>query len=176
MNRIKAELSDFHANGVSFPDTSRADVDELIGTIPADGTLHLAILQQPYLDLINDGTKTIESRFNTKRAAPFGRVAVGDLVLLKESGRPITSYFFAAAANSFRLSEGVIDEVRQQYAAGICAQNEEEFWQEKASSRFCTLVDIGERGSIEPLSVVKRDQRGWVTFSRSDTDRPLTLF
>jgi len=95
-----AELGDFHANGVTFPDQSRADIDKIVSRIPDAGTLHLAILRQPYLDLIVDGTKTLESRFNTKRAAPFGRVAVGDLILLKGSGRPITNYFFASAARS----------------------------------------------------------------------------
>lgn len=170
------ELSDFCANGVSFPDMPRADMGRLLNRIPPDGTLHLAILQQPYLDLIVDGTKTIESRFNTKRAAPFGRVAVGDLVLLKGSGRPVTNYFFAAAVNSFRISPDTINDVRRDYGAGICAQNEEEFWQEKASSRFCTLVGVGERGAVPDLQVVKKDQRGWVSFERSDTDTALMLF
>jgi len=163
-----AELSDFHANGVSFPDRSRPDVDQLVGKIPADGTLHLAILQQPYLDRINNGTKTIESRFNTKRAAPFGKVAVGDLVLLKQSGHPVTNYFFAAATHSIDLAVIPLEEVRMQYAAGICAQNEEEFWADREVSRYCTLVEIGERGDMEPFVVTKKDQRGWVTFSRTD--------
>lgn len=170
-----AELSDFYARGVSFPDMSRPDVDRLVDRIPTEGTLHLAILQQPYLDLINDGTKTIESRFNTKRAAPFGRVAVGDLVLLKGSGRPITSYFFAAEVHSIDLTQIPIEEVRKQFAAGICAQNEEEFWQEKEKSLYGTFVEVGERGSVEPLAVTKRDQRGWVTFSR-DRGQSMTLF
>lgn len=162
------ELSNFHANGVSFPDSSRPDIDQLVEEIPSDGTLHLAILQQPYLDLINDGTKTIESRFNTKRAAPFGRVAVGDLVLLKGSGRPVMNYFFAFGVESIDLSRVPVEEVRRQYADGICAENEEEFWREKTSSKYCTLVTVGERGSMPELPVTKKDQRGWVTFARND--------
>jgi len=158
-----ARLEEFHANGVSFPDVSRQDVHDLLERIPAEGALHLAILQQPYLDLIPEGTKTIESRFNTKRAAPFGKVAVGDLVLLKGSGRPVTNYFFAASAASIDLREVPIEEVRRQYAEGICAQD------------YCTLVEVGERGAIPPLSVIKRDQRGWVTFSRTSNE-PQTLF
>ena len=176
MNRTMAELSDFYANGVSFPDSSRADVNELVDRISNNGTLHLAILQQPYLDLIVGGTKTIESRFNTKRAAPFGKVAVGDLVLLKGSGRPIANYFFAANVESIDLSHVPIEEVRRQYAAAICAENEEEFWREKASSNFCTLVEVGERGALPELLVTKKDQRGWVTFTRDGANEPQTLF
>lgn len=162
------ELSSFQANGVLFSNISRSDVDQLVGRIPPSGTLHLAILQQPYLDLINDGSKTVESRFNTKRAAPFGRVAVGDLVLLKGSGQPVTNYFFASEAHSINLAQTPIEDVRRQYASGICAQNEEEFWHEKASSAYCTLVGVGERGALEPFVVTKKDQRGWITFSRAD--------
>lgn len=171
-----ANLENFHANGVSFPDISRPDVSDLVDRIPDTGTLHLAILQQPYLDRIVDGTKTIESRFNTKRAAPYDRVTSGDLVLLKESGRPITYYFFAAAVMSINLSEQSIRGVRKQYGAGICAENEEEFWQEKSSSAYCTIVEVGVRGSLSDLAVNKRDQRGWVTFNRKKVQDPETLF
>ncbi len=161
-----ARLEDFHANGVSFPDVSRADIDELVERIPSDGTLHLAILRPPYLDRIVAGTKTIESRFNTKRAAPFGTVAVGDLVLLKGSGKPIMNFFFASAVHSINLVGEPLEEVRRQYGEGIQAENEEEFWRDRASAAYATLVEVGERGSVPPLVVVKKDQRGWVSFAR----------
>lgn len=163
-----ATLEDFHANGVSFPDVTRADIDELVERIPSDGTLHLAILRPPYLDRIVAGTKTIESRFNSKRAAPFGTVAVGDLVLLKGTGKPITNYFFASAVHSINLTEEPLEEVRRQHGEGIHADNEEAFWRDRASSIYATLVEIGERGPVLPMAVVKKDQRGWVTFARDE--------
>lgn len=162
------ELHNFHVPGVSFPDLSREDINSLVKRVPNDGTLHLAILQPPYLDLIVDGTKTIESRFNTKRAAPFGKVAVGDLVLLKETGKPVTNYFFAGSALSLDLNEVPIGYVREQYGAAIQAQNEDAFWLAREASRYATLIGVGERGSIKPFTVVKRDQRGWVTFARDE--------
>lgn len=168
-----AKFGDFYAKGVEITDIPRPDIDELVDLMPPDGTLHLAILQQPYLDLIADGTKTIESRFNTKRAAPFGKIAVGDLVLLKEPGRPVTNYFFAAAVTLIELAKEPIESVRQQYGAGICAQNEQAFWQAKAAAHYCTLIDVGEKGQILPeLAVTKKDQRGWVTFARRNDDIP----
>lgn len=171
-----SRLSDFHATGVNFPDVPRLDVDELVGAIPDDGTLHLAILQQPYLGLIESGTKTIESRFNTRRAAPYGRVAVGDLILLKEPGLPVSHYFFADAVELIQLASVPIDEVRRRYGEAIGAQDDNEFWRRHENSRYGTLVSVGERGLISPsLLVAKKDQRGWVTFTR-DTDEPLTLF
>lgn len=170
-----AELGDFHANGVELDAAPRPDVDRLVQDIPADGTLHIAILQQPYLDLIVDGTKTVESRFNTKRAAPYGKVAVGDLVLLKETGKPITSYFFAADVQNIDLQFHPITSVREEYSDAICPEDPETFWRQKTASRFCTLVAIGERGLLLPLPIFKQDQRGWVTFARTPPEVP-TLF
>jgi hypothetical protein len=138
-------LADFHANGV----------------------LHLAILQQPYLDRIVAGTKTIESRFNAKRAAPYGKVALGDLVLLKESGQPVSYYFFAGEVHTFDLNEIPLDTVRHRYSDAIYTKDPEQFWQAKSSSRFCTLVTVDQRGPLLPLAVDKKDQRGWVTFQRN---------
>ena len=48
---------------------------------------HLAILTPGWIDLILDGTKTIESRFTKVRCAPFGKVHEGDSVYLKERRR-----------------------------------------------------------------------------------------
>jgi hypothetical protein len=169
-------LNDFDANGVSFTDAPRADVDAIVGKIPDAGTLHLAILRQPYLDLIAEGVKTIESRFNTKRAAPFGKVAVGDLVLLKEPGQPVSNYFFAASVMLLDLTVEPLSVVREQYGDAICAQNPADFWHRKASARYCTLVGVGEKGSLPELGVTKKDQRGWVTFTRNTNEKPLTLF
>ena len=170
-----AVLSDYQAKGVEFPDLLFSDVDALLEQIPEYGTLHLAILRQPYLDLIMEGTKTIESRFNTRRAAPFGRVAVGDLVLLKETAQPITNYFFVSSVASLDLGQTSLAQVRAEYGQGIQAQDEELFWQERRKSKFATLLGVGERGEVEPLPIVKKDQRGWVTFTRRDRQTP-TLF
>jgi len=160
-----ATLEDFHANGISFSEVSRPDIDELIDQIPDEGTLHLAILRQPYFDLINNGTKTIESRFNSNRSAPFGKVAVGDLVLLKETGQPVTNYFFASAVHSIDLSQEPIEEVRREFGQGIRATDD--YWRARIHSRYATLIKVGERGDLEPLPIIKKDQRGWVTFARN---------
>ena len=55
----------------------------------ACGTLHLAILVEPYLQFILEGRKTVESRFSVRRGAPYGTVQRGDVVVLKRSGGPV---------------------------------------------------------------------------------------
>lgn len=163
-----SRLGDFHANGVSFGEEPRVDIDTLVERIPKEGTLHLAILQPPYLDLIVRGKKTIESRFNIKRAAPFGKISTGDLVLLKETGKPVTYYFFAASVALFDLTRDPVEFLQQEYSDDIAPQDPEAFWHARESSKYATLVEVGERGSVDPLTVTKHDQRGWVTFARDD--------
>ena len=41
---------------------------------------HLAILTPSWIELILDGSKTIESRFTKVRCLPFGKVRAGDVV------------------------------------------------------------------------------------------------
>jgi len=42
---------------------------------------HLAILRQPFLNLILDGAKTVESRFSQKRISLFRKVEKGEVKL-----------------------------------------------------------------------------------------------
>ena len=53
--------------------------------------LHLDILVEPYIQFILEGKKTVESRFLTRRFAPYNRIGKGDVVLLKKSSGPIAS-------------------------------------------------------------------------------------
>lgn len=45
---------------------------------------HIAILRQPFFDMVLSGEKTIESRWSMNKVAPYGKVSVGDEILLKE--------------------------------------------------------------------------------------------
>ena len=62
---------------------------------------HLAILTPGWIDLILDGTKTIESRFTRVRCAPFRKVHEGDSVYLKESGGLVKGMFTVAKVETF---------------------------------------------------------------------------
>ena len=47
---------------------------ELSASEPSPYSVHLAILLEPYLQYILDGTKTVESRFSKNRIAPYKMV------------------------------------------------------------------------------------------------------
>lgn len=62
---------------------------------------HLAILSPGWIELILDGSKTIESRFTKVRCAPFGKVHEGDIVYLKESGGLVKGMFTVAKVETY---------------------------------------------------------------------------
>lgn len=50
-------------------------------------TKHIAILKQPFFDMVLSGEKTIESRWGMHKVAPYNKVSVGAKILLKETGQ-----------------------------------------------------------------------------------------
>jgi hypothetical protein len=127
-------------------------------------TLHLGIFVEPYLSSILEGRKTIESRFSTRRFAPYGKVQSGDLVLLKASAGPIAGLFIAENVWNYEVDPDGVAGLRKRFGEGLCI-SDEEFWHRKSSSAYATLIQIGEVTRISPLPFVKRDRRGWVVLS-----------
>ena len=77
---------------------------------------HLAILKKPYLDMILDGRKQIESRFSKVRGPAFGRVFVGDRLFLKVSSGPVCATAKVAAVENFDgLTPQRMVEIREKY-------------------------------------------------------------
>lgn len=167
-------LGEFSARGVVLLDEPSPELLDLVSGVPEGNNLHLAILRNPYFDYILDGTKTVESRFSQRRVAPFGRIATGDVVLLKESGKPIANYFVADWATSQELGQGDLDQLKNDHEEAICA--DEEFWRRQQAARYATLVGIGERGVLAALRIYKADQRAWVVFDRDASPAQGRLF
>lgn len=132
--------------------------------------VHLAVFSQPYLDLVLNGEKKIESRFSRNRCAPFDEVLKGDIILLKEVAGPICGVALASRVWYFDLENEPISSIRQTYGSAILAA--EEFWSEKETSSFATLIELENPSVIEPLPFDKRDRRGWVSLR----PRQLELF
>lgn len=167
-------IGEFSARGIVMLDEPSPELLELASSVPEGNSLHLAILRNPYFSRILDGTKTVESRFSQRRVVPFGRVAAGDVVLLKESGKPIANYFVADWATSQELGQGDLEQLKKEHAEAICA--DEEFWQSQQTARYATLVGIGEQGVLATLRIYKADQRAWVVFDRSADEAQARLF
>ena len=123
--------------------------------------LHLAILVEPFCSWLLEGTKTIESRFSRVRCAPFGTLTEGDIVAVKKTGGLVCGAFQAGTVRSYQLTPSRVTELRGQYAAQICA-HDDDFWARRAECAYATLVDVTHVRTLPGLAFPKKDRRGWV--------------
>lgn len=128
---------------------------------PGAAGVHLGVFAEPYLQAIYDGRKTVESRFSKNRIAPYGRVAPGDLVLVKRAAGPVEAAFTVGAVRQYRLPETPLENLRAAYGAALCA--DEAFWRRKAESRYAVLLEIRGLVRFAPFRVEKLRRTAWVT-------------
>ncbi len=128
---------------------------------------HLAIFTQPFLDLLLDGQKTIESRFAKVRCAPHGCIRKGDRVLCKVSGGPIIGEFTAGKVLSFtNMFDATLDEIAKHYSTQICSDVDPNFWEARKGKKYATLIFVeSPRRLATPQPFHKRDKRGWVVLN-----------
>lgn len=74
---------------------------------------HLAIFTGPFLDLVLEGKKTIESRFSKVRCAPYGVATEGDIVLMKKAGGLVIGKFTVSRAETFNNLRREINIIRR---------------------------------------------------------------
>ncbi len=140
--------------------------------------MHVAIVQGVYVDLIEQGKKSIESRLSIHRAIPFGRVQRGDLLLIKQHSGAYRVCVTAGEVWSFELlTRAGLKHLRERFGARIAADSA--YWQYKRRARFATLVEL-----LDPCVISQgpalggRARSGWVTLgsaSRPDIARFLPM-
>lgn len=135
-------------------------------------TKHLAIFTQPFLDLILNGQKTIESRFGKVKCAPHGVVKTGDLVVMKESGGPVLGEFTVGKVISYANVTPKDFADIQSYATALCAHADPHFWDNRRAARYVTLMTVNNvKRYPTPRAFTKHDRRGWVILEQ-DTMQP----
>lgn len=142
---------------------------------PRPVTLHLAVLVEPYLQYILAGQKTIESRFSSRRCAPYEQVRKGDIVLLKRVSGPILGICQVTDAWFYRLDTASWKEIREEFSRALCAQDPL-FWETRKSASYATLMRIARVRPIEPIDCGKRDRRGWVVIQSLQNQSQLGLW
>lgn len=123
--------------------------------------VHLAVLVEPYLRFILEGRKTVESRFSSKRIAPFNSVNKGDVVLLKRSSGPIVGICQLQNCWFYQLDPRTWSEIRAQYTKALCAQDPS-FWETRRSAAYATLMRIGNVHELPAIEHRQRNRRGWI--------------
>ena len=133
--------------------------------------VHLAIFVEPFLSYVLNGRKSVESRFSTRQCAPFGRVKVGDIILLKAASGPVKGICQVARTWYYDLRSVPLISVRERFAESICAQDDE-FWRSREKAEYATLLKLRSVREVTPMACPKRDRRGWVILN---DDRQLAL-
>jgi len=124
--------------------------------------LHLAILHEPYLELILEGKKTIETRFSIHRQAPFEQIKKNDIILLKKTSGPVVGLCRVSDAWFYELNQNSWDIIKNEFFKEILVKDPR-FWEDKKNSSYASLIRVRDVHQLKsPLDFPKRDRRGWV--------------
>ena len=161
--RVMASLQ-FSAS--SLTSAVRGDLywEQLANTLDSDSSragIHVSVMLEPYLTLVLQGLKTIESRFSTTRQPPYGRVRPGDVLLLKRSGGPIVGICEVDEAWYYHLDPRSWRDIRKEFEIGLRIQDPN-FWYDRKDAEYATLLRVKNARSINPITILKRDRRGWI--------------
>ena len=140
-------------------------MDPLFSEGHEDAGIHIAVLVEPYLQFVLDGTKTVESRFSRNGCAPFERVSAGDVLLLKRQSGPIVGACSASDVWNYRLTPGALVDIRLRFGSAIRPQTG--FWEDRADAGFATLIRVTGVRELPAVDIPKRDRRGWVVLRDS---------
>lgn len=132
--------------------------------------VHLAVFSQPFLSLLLDGTKTIESRFSINRVNPFNRVKKGDVVFFKKSGGLVYGYFVVGNTEYYESpSPAKLKDLAKRYSAKICSMAVDNFWEDRSHCRFISLFEVAKVTPITPFKIDKKDRMAWATINNEST-------
>ena len=150
-------------------------LEGLSASAPSAFSIHLAVLLEPYLGFVLEGSKTVESRFSKNRIAPFKMVERGDVVLLKRSAaKAISGVCLVSGVWFYQLDANTWNQIRDEFTSALRAEDPL-FWEQRKSAHFATLMRISQVQALPPFEVPKRDRRGWVVL-RSRQPTTLNLF
>lgn len=140
---------------------------------PEANEIHLAVFVEPYLSFILDGRKTMDSRFSSHLRPPHRRVKKGDVLLLKKSGGAVVGICRVSYVWFYTLDPESLSLIHSKFGDALCADGPD-FWKERETKSFATLMKIDQVLPLGPLSCGKKDRRGWVVI-RSE-HKPRSLF
>lgn len=110
---------------------------------------HIAILKQPFFDMVLSGEKTIESRWSMVKVAPYKKVSVGDKILLKETGKDVTAIANVKKVQFYELTPEIVEDIRIKYGKQIGTDKFED-WKSTLQKKYCTLIWLDEVTPVAP--------------------------
>ncbi|MDD2445195.1 MAG: ASCH domain-containing protein [Clostridia bacterium] len=122
---------------------------------------HIAILKQPFFNMILNGEKTIESRWSFNKTAPYNKVEIGDIILLKETGKNVTATAIVKNVKYYQLTPEKVEKIKAKYGKQIGINNVEA-WQLILCKKYCTLIWLYKVKKINPINVKRSYGTGWI--------------
>ena len=125
---------------------------------------HLAILRQPFLNMILSGEKTIESRWSMHKIAPYNKLSIGDKILLKETSKDVIATAKVKDFKYFELTPQLADEIKQKYGKEIGVYKFEN-WENYRNKKYCTLIWLENVEKVKPFKVKRSNGAGWIVMN-----------
>ena len=135
--------------------------------------MHIAIIQKKYLDRILSGSKRIECRLTKQKRVPYGRIATGETIFIKQSSGP-----YRAVAKAGRvvfeadLTPGRISDIRRDYASEL--EGDDDFWVSKLDCKYLTLIWLED---VVPTNlgptIAPLQGRAWLTLPEVEIPVPV---
>lgn len=122
---------------------------------------HIAIMRQPFYNMVLNGEKTIESRWSMHKIAPYNKVKIGDEILLKQTGKDATLKAIVKDVKFYELTPVIAEQIKIDYGKEIGIDKFEN-WQTILHKKFCTLIWLDELKKISPIKVPKSNGAGWI--------------
>ena len=94
------------------------------------------------------------------KIAPYKKVSIGDEILLKLTGRPVTAIAKVKDVKYYELTPDIVEQIRVKYGKEIGADKFED-WQSTLKKKYCTLILLENIQTISPIDVPKSNGAGW---------------
>lgn len=128
--------------------------------------LHLAVMAGPFLDLVLQGAKVVESRFHRVKQAPLFLAATGDVIAFKQASGPVRAIALVSDVEFVDLRRTPIERVRDRFQEDLAA-TDDDFWASRADAKWASLLSLDQVQEISPVPLSKRDRRAWIRYPRN---------
>ena len=128
---------------------------------------HIAIMNPKWqmLKKVENGEKTIESRWYSRRFAPWGNIEIGDTIYFKGNYKVISLKAEVSEVKQIdNLTPEIVKQILNEYhqQLGIDSVQIEHYYQMFKEKKYCILIYIANPKHIKPF-ILNRAGLGYMT-------------
>lgn len=145
---------------------------------------HLAIYNKKknrdYINMIFDGTKTVDIKLSYKRIAPYNKVTPGDIMYIKESSGPVVGRVKIISAKSYEIEDTLelLDLLLSiQPRVGLRDEaHAREMFEKVQDKKYVTVMELAEPEKLpKGIRIEKFDRRVWIADYKLPIDLALAF-